>query len=70
MGKNTDQQEQEKRTKGLVVQIPPAAPFISMHLDNIRGRGRRLQRGRRVYRWGSLSMEGVTRLHTVHKVNG
>jgi hypothetical protein len=30
---------------GLLVQIPPAAPFISMHPDNIRGRGRRLQRG-------------------------
>ncbi len=25
----------EKRTRGLVVQIPPAAPFISMHPDNI-----------------------------------
>jgi hypothetical protein len=28
----------EKRTNGLVVQIPPAAPFITMHSDNIRGR--------------------------------
>jgi hypothetical protein len=48
--KNTDQH----RTRGLVVQIPPAAPFISMHPDNIRGRWRRLQRGRLVY-GGSIS---------------
>jgi hypothetical protein len=46
----------EKRTNGLVVQIPPAAPFITMHSDNIRGRWRRLQRG------SNSSMEGETRL--------
>ncbi len=56
IGKNTDQQGKEKRTKGLVVQIPPATPFISMHPDNIRGRRRCLQRGRLVY------TAGVTRL--------
>ncbi len=48
----------EKRTKGLVVQIPPAAPFISMHPDNIRGRWRRLQRGRLVYGGSDSSIEG------------
>ena len=58
----------EKRTQGLVVQIPPAAPFISMHPDNIRGRGRHLQRGKLVYGWGSLSMEGVTRLQRARLV--
>jgi hypothetical protein len=46
----------------LVVQIPPAAPFISMHPDNIRGRGRRLQRGRLVYGGSDLSIEGKTHL--------
>ncbi len=52
----------EKRTKGLVVQIPPAAPFISMHPDNIRGKWRCLQRGRLVYGGSDLSIEGKTRL--------
>ncbi len=48
----------EKRTKGLVVQIPPAAPFKSIHPDNIRGRWRRLQRGRLVYSGSDSSIEG------------
>ncbi len=52
----------EKRTKGSVVQIPPAAPFISMHPDNIKGRGRRLQRGRLVYGGSYSPIEGETRL--------
>ena len=60
-GKIMNTSLKEKRTKGLVVQIPPSAPFISMHPDNIRGRGRHLQRGKLVYGWGSLSMEGVTK---------
>ncbi len=53
---------EEKRTKGLVVQIPPAAPFISMHPENIRGRWRCLQRGRLVYGGSDSSIEGETRL--------
>ncbi len=52
----------EKRTIGLVVQIPPAAPFISIHPDNIRRRWRRLQRGRLVYGGNDSSIEGETRL--------
>ncbi len=52
----------EKITKGLVVQIPPAAPFISMHPDNIRGKWRCLQRGRLVYGGSDSSVEGETRL--------
>jgi hypothetical protein len=52
----------EKRTKGLVVQIPPAAPFVSMHPDNIRRRWRRLQRGRLVYGRSDSSIEGETLL--------
>jgi hypothetical protein len=52
----------EKRTKGLVVQIPPAAPFITMHPDNIRGRWRQLQGGRLVYGGSDSSIEGETRL--------
>ncbi len=52
----------EKRTKGLVVQIPPAAPFISMHQDNIRGSWRRLQRGRLVYSGSDSSIERKTHL--------
>jgi hypothetical protein len=50
----------EKRTKGLVVQISPAAP--SMHPDNIRGRWNCLQRGRLVYGGSDTSIEGETRL--------
>ncbi len=52
----------EKRTKGLVVQIPPAAPFKSMPPNNIRGRWRRLQRGRLIYGGSDSSIEGETRL--------
>jgi hypothetical protein len=52
----------EKRTKELVVQIPLAAPFISMHPDNIRGRWRRLQRGRLVYGGSDSSIESDSRL--------
>jgi hypothetical protein len=52
----------EKRTKGLVVQIPPAAPFISMHPDNIKGRWKRQQRERLVYGGSDSSIEGKTRL--------
>jgi hypothetical protein len=59
----------EKRAKGLVVQIPPAAPFISMHPDNIRGRWRRLQRGRLVYGGSDSSTAGVTRLKRVKLVH-
>ncbi len=47
----------EKRTKGLVVQIPLASPFISMHPDNITVEG-----GGDVYRGGDSSTAGVTRL--------
>jgi hypothetical protein len=50
----------EKRTKGLVVQIPPAAPFITMHPDNIRGRWKSLQKGRLVYGGSDSSIEGET----------
>jgi hypothetical protein len=49
----------------LVVQIPPAAPFISMHPDNIRGRWRRLQRGRLDYGGSDSSIEGETRLQRI-----
>jgi hypothetical protein len=48
----------EQRTKGLVVQILPAAPFISMHPDNIRGRWRRFKRGRLVYGGSDSSIDG------------
>jgi hypothetical protein len=45
-----------------VVQIPPAAPFISMHPDIIRGRWGHLERGRHVYSGSDSSIEGETRL--------
>jgi hypothetical protein len=49
-------------SEGLVVQIPPAASSISMNTDNIRGRWRRLQRGRLVYGGSDSSIESKTRL--------
>ncbi len=52
----------EHFSEGLVVQIPPAASFISMHPDNIRGRWTRLQRGRLVYGGSDSSIECKTRL--------
>ncbi len=54
----------------MVVQIPPAAPFISMHPDNIGGRWRRLQRGRLVYGRSDLSTEGKTHLRIRRLVYG
>jgi hypothetical protein len=53
-----------------MVQIPPAAPFISMHPDKIRGRWGCLERGRHVYGGSDSSIEGETHLRIGRLVYG